>query len=163
MGTDHREQRSGDITLDRPYAEPVSSCETGSRRTSLEIFQANPASFIADSFRFLVAGGLNTLLTLGLYQLLIFALSPHLAYAVSWLAGIIFVIKVYPDRVFPGGRSDTKARIKLGLSYLGVFLLGLAILHLSCSLGVDARLAILIVICATTTTNIVVGRLLLRR
>ena len=69
-------------------------------------------SLRADAFRFLVAGGINALLTLLVYQALLFALPHQLAYLLAWVAGLLFVMLAYPSRVFPEGRANpSKLRI----------------------------------------------------
>ncbi|WP_185985340.1 GtrA family protein [Aureimonas mangrovi] len=120
-------------------------------------------SFGADAARFLVAGGLNTLLTLVVYQALLFVVPHQAAYALAWASGIAFVMIVYPSRVFPRGRTGMSDRIALGASYAGMFLFGLALLEALTYAGVAPRLGILVVMVATTAANFIVGRLLLRR
>jgi len=50
--------------------------------------------------RFIGAGAVNTLGTLAVYFLLLYALSPLLAWAVAFVCGIVFVNVVYPRFVF---------------------------------------------------------------
>ena len=114
-----------------------------------------------DGLRFLLAGGLNTLLTLAAYQALLFVSPAWMAYALSWVCGLLFVMIVYPSRVFAGARTDMAARARLGASYAILFLLGLGTLRLLGQAGVPARLAILGVLAVTTLSNFVLGRLAL--
>lgn len=120
------------------------------------------ASLAADGVRFLVAGAANTLLTLGLFQLFLFALPPGRSYALSWACGLLFVVAVYPSRVFGNARTDVRARARLGITYAALFLFGLGTLRLLEWVGVPARLAILGVIAATMLGNFVLGRWVLR-
>lgn len=115
-----------------------------------------------DGLRFLAAGGFNTLLTLAIYQLLLFAMPDWAAYALSWAAGLAFVVVIYPDRVFAGGRRDAGARVRLGVTYAALFLLGLAALRGLGAAGVAPRLSILAVLVLTTVANFALGRLILR-
>jgi putative flippase GtrA len=117
----------------------------------------------ADGFRFVLAGALNTLLTLALYQGLLFFLPPWLAYTFSWIAGLILVVVVYPSRVFASGRRDLLARGLFGGSYAAVFLAGLFALRFLQSIGVPPRISIFAVIVLTTTVNFFSGRLILTR
>jgi len=119
-------------------------------------------SWAADGFRFLLAGAVNTLITLAVYQLLLFIAPPWLAYTMSWLVGLLFVVVFYPSRVFAGARRDLAARMGLGASYVAVFLLGLATLRILENGGVPARLSIFAVLAVTTAANFVVGRLILK-
>lgn len=115
-----------------------------------------------DGLRFLAAGLANTGLTFLIYQLLLFVVSAQLAYAASWCAGLLFVVAVYPSKVFAGGRTDWRARINLGISYIGVFLVGLLTLKLLEYWSVAPRIAIVFVMGVTTVTNFIVGRYLVR-
>lgn len=116
-----------------------------------------------DATRFLLAGLVNTGLTVLVYQLLLFALSPALAYAGAWCIGLVFVALVYPDRVFEGGRRDARSRMAVAASYAGVFLSGLVVLALLERAGLSPRLAILGVIVWTTLLNFALSRMILRR
>lgn len=120
-------------------------------------------SLHGDLIRFLVAGGLNTLLTLAVYQALLFAASPGIAYAIAWVVGILFVMIVYPSRVFPEGRTGMLDRVLLGCFYAVVFLLGLLLLNLLNSAKLHPRLSIFLVMAFTTGVGFIVSRTLLRR
>jgi len=115
----------------------------------------------ADGLRFVLAGAANTLITLAVYQLLLFLTPDWLAYTLSWVCGLIFVVVFYPSRVFAGARRDVAARTTLGASYAAVFLLGLGTLRVLATAGVPARLAIFIVLAVTTASNFLLGRLIL--
>lgn len=119
-------------------------------------------AFLSDGLRFLIAGLANTLLTLAVYQLLLFAMPPWAAYALSWVGGLLFVVTFYPTRVFAGARRDTTARVRLGVTYAAMFLLGLATLQLLGAAGAPPRLAILLVLAVTTAANFLLGRLVLK-
>jgi len=121
------------------------------------------ASLAADGMRFLVAGGLNTLLTLVVYQALLLVMPYPAAYAAAWIAGLLFVMIVYPSRVFPEGRKRLADRLALGASYVAVFLLGLLLLHLLALIGIDPRLSIFLVMGFTTAAGFIASRVLLRR
>lgn len=121
------------------------------------------ASLAADGMRFLLAGGLNTLLTLIVYQVLLLVMPYPAAYAAAWIAGLLFVMVVYPSRVFPEGRKGLADRLALGASYVAVFLCGLAVLEALTRAGIPPRLGIFLVMIATTAASFVAGRLLLRR
>lgn len=121
------------------------------------------ASLAGDGMRFLVAGGLNTLLTLVVYQALLLVMPYPAAYAVAWVTGLLFVMIVYPSRVFPEGRSRLADRLALGASYIVVFLCGLAVLEALTRAGIPPRLGIFLVMIVSTAVNFVAGRLLLRR
>jgi putative flippase GtrA len=117
----------------------------------------------SDATRFLVAGLINTGLTLLVYQALLFVMTPALAYAGSWVAGLAYVALVYPDRVFKGGRRTTRDRLLVAASYCGVFLAGLGLLFLLEKTRVPPRLGIVAVILVTTILNFLSSRVILRR
>lgn len=116
-----------------------------------------------DATRFGIAGIVNTALSLGVYQLALFVVSPSQAYALAWLAGIAFLIVVYPSRVFVGGRSGWRDRVLLASSYVVVFLLGLVFLRGFIAVLGAERLAIVATIGFTTVLNFLASRLVLRR
>lgn len=121
------------------------------------------SGFAGDGLRFLLAGGANTLLTFALYQLLLFIASPSVAYALSWLFGLAFVVVVYPAKVFAGAQKGGRARLYLGASYVAMFLIGLATLQGLSTIGVPPRIAIILVMAVTTLANFLLGRLIFRR
>ena len=116
----------------------------------------------ADGLRFVLAGAANTLITLAVYQLLLFITPDWLAYTLSWVCGLIFVVVFYPSHVFAGARRDAAARTILGAAYAAMFLLGLGTLRFLATAGVPARVAIFIVLAVTTASNFRLGRLILK-
>ncbi len=118
---------------------------------------------LRDAGRFLLAGGLNTLLSYLLYLLLLLVVSYQVAYALSWVFGVLFIALVYPTRVFPGSERSTRKLLVLVGQYVSVFLFGLfCITFTTASLGVDERLSALITMAITTALNFFLGRLLFR-
>ena len=116
----------------------------------------------ADGLRFVFAGAVNTLVTLAIYQLLLFIASAWLAYTISWLCGLLLVMIFYPSRVFAGARRDLAARVWLGISYAAVFLLGFGTLRMLQEAGIPARLSIFAVLAVTTASNFILGRMILK-
>lgn len=116
-----------------------------------------------DGIRFLLGGLSNAVLTFAIYQLALMFFGPKLAYCIAWACGLLFVVWVYPDRVFIGGKSDASARIRLGASYLIIFILGLLALELFHVFGVSPRISIIFVMAFTTLINFLAGRFVLRR
>jgi len=112
----------------------------------------------ADGLRFLAAGAINTALTAAVYFLCLPYMSPTAAYAIAWLVGICFVMIVYPDRVFVGGRRTWRARLLFGALTLTVFLLGIVTLRWLVQSTGDARLAFLVTLVLTTALNFLGGR-----
>jgi putative flippase GtrA len=115
-----------------------------------------------DGLRFLLAGAINTLITLVAYELLLFFAPTWLAYSSSWVMGLLFVVVFYPSRVFARARRDFTARLWLGTSYVLVFVIGLAALRLLEAREVPSRLAIFAVLALTTSSNFLLGRFVLR-
>ncbi len=115
-----------------------------------------------DAIRFLIAGCINTGLTVLIYQILLFWLSSGISYVLSWVCGIAFIATVYPSRVFISGRSSGTARLQLIASYVAIFLIGLTLMNLLENLGVVGRLAIFITVGINTVINFLASRFLLR-
>lgn len=116
-----------------------------------------------DAGRFLVAGLANAGLTLCVYQGLLFLMPHQPAYTGAWMCGLLFVMVVYPKRVFPDGRRRWSATAMLGLSYVIVFAIGLVVLEALTQVGMVPRLAIVFVMAATTVSNFVLARTIFRR
>lgn len=124
--------------------------------------RAPGCGWAGDGLRFLLAGAVNTLITLAVYQLLLFVTSPSLGYGLSWVCGLLFVIIFYPSRVFAGARRDLSARAWLGCSYLALFLVGLGTLKVLGTMQVPPRISIFIVLAVTTASNFLLGRWILK-
>lgn len=121
------------------------------------------ASLGADALRFLVAGGLNTLLTFLLYQLALFVVSPSLAYGLAWLCGLVFVVVFYPSRVFAQKNTKLGNRLAIAATYLIVFFIGLATIDILSRFGMPPRYSVIFAIVVTTVSNFIGGRFLVRR
>ena len=118
---------------------------------------------LGDSLRFVLAGGLNTVLTLGVYQVVLFSLPHNQAYSISWMVGILFLLIVYPTKVFPGGVPSIKKSTATVIIYLTAFFLSLTILDWMVVQGLHKRLAIFVVLVVSTTLNFILMRLVYRR
>ena len=113
------------------------------------------------ALRFLIAGGLNTGLTFVLYWLLLLVINYRVAYAISFVAGIIFSYVVNTKFVF---RTDYSLRkmVLFPLVYLVTYFVGALVLQLSVArFGVDARIAPLVSICATLPLTYLLTKLVL--
>ena len=118
---------------------------------------------LGDGLRFILASGINTLLTLGVYQLALFYLPHNFAYTVSWLVGILYLIIVYPTKVFPGGSTSPKRSVAAVAIYVVVFMISLWSLELTVSTGLHDRLAIFVVLVLSASLNFVLMRLVYRK
>ena len=122
----------------------------------------NKESLLWDALRFLFAGGFNTLLTLAVYQFALFFVEYSLAYAISWIVGISYLLLLYPTKVFPGSSRTLKGYVLLTGVYLLVFFIGLKALDWIIGLNISAQFAIFIVLVISTVINFVLMRLILR-
>ena len=110
--------------------------------------------------RFFTAGIANTLITIGIYQLLVANLGPLWAYGVAWLAGIMIVAAVYPAMVFRVSAA-MPTRIMMAGLYVTLFVLGLLLTRCLNDLGLPARLTIFAVTAVTSGTGYFGGRFIL--
>lgn len=115
-----------------------------------------------DALRFLSAGAINTILSLLIYQMALFILSPTFSYVIAWISGLAFVFAVYPDHVFPGSRRGIKGRLLLAASYASVFVAGLLFLRIIVTVTAAPRLAIFATLAVTTLSNFLLSRHVLR-
>lgn len=121
-------------------------------------------NFVGDAVRFLLAGGLNTGLSYLVYLLFNMVVSYEVAYALSWLFGLLFIVIFYPSKVFIGSENSKKKIALLILQYVFVFVCGLQCLKLMVSyFGLSEALAALFAMVFTTGLNFILMRLLYRK
>lgn len=123
----------------------------------------NSENVISDARRMLIAGGINTALTSMIFFISKLLTSPTIAYAIAWLAGILFVMAVYPDRVFVGGDRSNFARLTLGILTISVFVIGLCVFRAATIFLGNPNFAFVFTLFVTTALNFISGRILLRR
>ena len=125
--------------------------------------RAGARGLFGQGLRFLVTGAVNTLGTLLLYQLLLFVLPYTPAYALAWLAGLVFVNFAYPYFVY--GRQAVTAGEALMNSgyYLLSFAASWVLLYLFTSkVGIPPRLSIFCVLVVVVPVNFLVTRYIYR-
>ncbi len=103
--------------------------------------------------RFLGFGLLNTGGTILIYQLLVFFVSPNMAYTVTWMIGISFLVLFYPQRVFLVKNVTSKQRLLMGMIYVFTFCIGYTSLNFVIGLGIHERVAIFLTLGLTTILN----------
>lgn len=124
--------------------------------------EGRAANVIGDARRFIGAGIFNTLLTLAIYQLLLFIVSPAIAYAAAWVVGVCIVALIYPSKVFKGGDATISARGLTAGIYVISFFLGVAtVTFLDTVLGIE-RFAVFGALVVTTLINFVLMSIVLR-
>lgn len=111
----------------------------------------------AEIGRFLAAGVGNTLLTIGVYQLLVGSIGPLPAYAISWAVGIGLVMGLYPRLVFRR-RSSWGDASAMGVIYLVAFAIGCGVTALCAHWQVPDRAIIVIAAAVTSLFTYVCGR-----
>jgi putative flippase GtrA len=115
---------------------------------------------VKEPFRFAIAGIANTLLSMGVFQLLLTFVGASIAYAASWATGILFAALTYPSIVFKYKQSWANGMVVI-IVYLSVFVLGLLLLKALQTFPLNTRLAIFILLPATTIANYAGSRLAL--
>ena len=123
------------------------------------VFKKN---LVAEIFRFLVTGGMNTLLTIALYQLMVTYINPEISYAIAWLTGFVFIAIVYPTYVFRSSSRSVWQIILLALLYVFSFSLGLFLIKLVVDTGLNERLAVFVVLGITSSISFIGAKLLFR-
>lgn len=118
---------------------------------------------VKDALRFLIAGGLNTALSYLAYLGFLLFTSYQVAYALSWIFGLLIIVIFYPSKVFIGSQNSWQ---KIGLligQYVFVFVCGLQCLTaLVVYLSLSTQVAALITMVFTTVLNFLLMRLLYR-
>ncbi len=119
-------------------------------------------SIQSDGIRYIGAGGVNTLITVIIYQILLLLLPHSYAYSISWIIGIIFLVTIYPTKVFTGGKDSTKRRVAIATSYLIVFGASIQCLNMLVRFGIHERIAIFIILIFSSLLNFLLMRYLIR-
>lgn len=115
-----------------------------------------------DALRFIVAGLLNTCITIIIYEIGLIFFEYRIAYSISWMVGIAIAVVFYPSKVFVGGRTTLVSKFLIMIVYVIVFFSGLLVLEQLKSYGVAASACIFFVIVFTTVVNFLLMRLVLR-
>jgi len=117
--------------------------------------------FLRQGIYFVLSGGLNTLATYLLYLLLLNFLHYQIAYATSFIAGILLSYVLSTRFVFRTTHSWVKFAL-FPLVYLVSYAAGATVLALSVNrLGIDQRIAPLVSACITLPLSFVLSRLIL--
>lgn len=105
-------------------------------------------------FLFLIAGSINTIITIVVYQLLLFIVSSSISYCVSWCVGVILVSVVYPYFVFSVKKENhSKTSIQFAIIYIICFFLGLACNQILIFIFNIPRLSIFFTLCFTSSIS----------
>ena len=113
--------------------------------------------------RFILVGGLNTVITMALFYVLSPLLGYALAYTLVYLFGISIAYFLNAHFVFKVSRNWKSAAI-YPIIYLIIYLYGLVILALMVDyFGLDAMLALTFVIVSSVPINFLMSRLLFTR
>jgi putative flippase GtrA len=108
---------------------------------------------VAPALRFLVAGAVNTVLSVAVYQAALFVTSPALAYGVAYVVGILFAYVAYARHVFDAPLS-TKRFMLFALFYVASGCVGALVNSgLIEFFGLHARLAIFVTIAIMLPVN----------
>lgn len=120
-------------------------------------------NFIHDAFRFLLAGGLNTILSYLAFLFFLLFTTYQISYALSWVFGIIFIAAFYPSKVFVGSDKSWRKTFIFVAQYVVIFFVGLyCIILLTTKFIVDEKISALITMVITAALNFLLGRFLFR-
>lgn len=118
-----------------------------------------PHSLRSSAWRFLVAGGLNTLVTGVLLSLLARVMDPRVAYTLVFVLGIVLSLVLAGGFVF-GVRLTRRLGALYVAMYVAVYLVGLAVIAIATQAGMPPEWSGLVVF-VTAPLTFVGGRLLL--
>lgn len=112
--------------------------------------------------RFISLGSLNTLATIGIYQIFLFFFTPSMSYLLSWSFGFVVLTIFYPTYVF-GVDLTIESVIKIIIIYLSSLFIGTQVTSYLSALEFNSRLAIFLVIVITTIFNFTLMKVALNR
>lgn len=120
-------------------------------------------TLIKDAVRFVIGGGLNTAISYIAYLFFLLFSPYQIAYALSWVVGLLIIVIFYPSKVFVGSQNSWKKTALLITQYIFVFFCGLQCLKtLVVYAGVSEHVAALFTMALTTVLNFLLMRLLYR-
>ena len=117
----------------------------------------------SDGRRFAVAGILNSLLSVGLYQLLMFIMSATAAYTLTWIIGMVLVSMIYPSRVFSGIKQNLRNSAITAGVYVLSFFIGSIVIFLSDVIWPGNRLSVFVAMLLSAALNFFALRIWLLR
>ena len=120
-----------------------------------------PRSLRSSAWRFLLAGGLNTLLTGLALSLLAQVIDPRVAYTIVFALGIALAVALAGGFVF-GVRLTPRLVARYVVMYLAVYLVGLVVVAFAISSGMPEEWSGLVVL-VTAPLTFLGGRVLLSR
>lgn len=120
-----------------------------------------PHSLGSSAWRFLLAGGANTLVTGALLTLLSLVINPRLAYTIVFAGGIILSTYL-ANRYVYGVRMTRGAVAAYVIMYIAVFLVGYVVIELLLTRGLPDAASGLVVL-ATAPLTFLGGRLITHR
>jgi putative flippase GtrA len=113
-------------------------------------------------YRFLIAGGLNTTLTIIIFQLLLFFLDKEVSYLISWGTGLLILTIYYPEKVFRKHDSNLMDKLLIGSIYITTFFFGKFLLGFFDGIDIIPQYSIFIVIFITMILNYILIKSALR-
>jgi len=121
--------------------------------------RASRATLAGDGIRFIIAGAVNTLLSLVIYQILLFFVSDKISWTISWAVCVLIFSVIYPTLVYKNGMF-TKERFTLNVAYYaGAYLFSLFLLFFFVDiLSFSPRVAPFCVLTITVPLNFFASR-----
>ncbi|MEI2732907.1 MAG: GtrA family protein [Dermatophilaceae bacterium] len=114
--------------------------------------------FSAQAVRFVLAGGLNTLVTGLALSLLALVIPPQVAYPIVFLAGIVLAIYL-ADKMVYGVRMDLRSKLTYAALYVAVFAVGWLVMHAMLDAGMPKQYSGAVVL-VTAPLTFLGGRLI---
>lgn len=116
----------------------------------------------AEFIRFVILGVVNTVLTNGLYTLLLFVLPYSVSYTVSYIAGI--VLSYFLNSVFVFKRPmELKKALQFPIVYIVQYLIGLGLMYILIEwLGVNEVLAPWLIVLLTLPITFLMSRFIIK-
>jgi putative flippase GtrA len=112
--------------------------------------------------RFLIGGAVNTGITYAAYLALLPFMEPSAAYTVVYIFGIALSYAINTYFVFQT-RSSIQSGLQYPLVYVVQYFIGLTLLSVFTDLGLDSRVAMILVIIASLPVTFLLTRVIIKR
>jgi putative flippase GtrA len=118
---------------------------------------------VKQGIRFLITGGFNTLITIAVYELMLFVVPAAAAYIIAWITGLIVTSIVYPLFVFCNRTITVNKSAVYSVYYIANFFFSLTVLEIIIQYEIlSDRMAPILLLSIIVPLNFIASRFIFR-